>query len=52
MKFLKNLGKALFGSSKPKPVAKPKAKAIKNAVRVAIEAVKEDLVGCLSKMEN
>ena len=27
------------------------AKAIKNAVRVAIEAVKEDLVGCLSKME-
>jgi glycerol-3-phosphate acyltransferase PlsX len=28
-----------------------KAKAIKNAVRVAIEAVKEDLVGCLSKME-
>lgn len=28
-----------------------KAKAIKNAVRVAIEAVKEDLVGCISKME-
>ncbi len=28
-----------------------KAKAIKNAIRVAIEAVKEDLVGCISKME-
>lgn len=32
MKFLKNLGKALFGSSKPKPVAKPKAKAIKKKI--------------------
>lgn len=29
-----------------------KAKAIKNAVRVAYEAIKEDLVGCLSKMES
>ena len=28
-----------------------KAKAIKNAVRAAYEAVKEDLVGCISKME-
>ena len=28
-----------------------KAKAIKNAIRVASEAVKEDLVGCISKME-
>jgi glycerol-3-phosphate acyltransferase PlsX len=28
-----------------------KAKAIKNALRVAFEAVQEDLVGCLSKME-
>jgi glycerol-3-phosphate acyltransferase PlsX len=28
-----------------------KAKAIKNAIRVAYEAVKEDLVGCLRKME-
>lgn len=28
-----------------------KAKALKNAVRVAYEAVKEDLVGCISKIE-
>jgi len=28
-----------------------KAKAIKNAIRATAEAVKEDLVGCLSKME-
>lgn len=28
-----------------------RAKAIKNAVRVAAEAVREDLVGCISKME-
>jgi phosphate acyltransferase len=27
-----------------------KAKAIKNAIRVAHEAVKEDLVGCISKI--
>lgn len=29
-----------------------KAKAIKNALRVAYEAVKEDLVGCISKVES
>lgn len=29
-----------------------KAKAIKNAIRVAYEAAREDLVGCISKMEN
>lgn len=29
-----------------------KAKAIKNAIRVAYEAAKEDLVGCISKMES
>ncbi|HVN67609.1 MAG TPA: hypothetical protein VMT55_04485, partial [Candidatus Sulfotelmatobacter sp.] len=28
-----------------------KAKAIKNAVRVTYEAVKADLVGCISKMD-
>jgi len=32
MKFLKKLGKALFGSSKPKKVARSKAKAIKRKV--------------------
>ena len=46
MKFLKKLGKALFGSSKPKKVTKPKAKAAKRKI---VKPAKKKLVKLAKK---